>query len=568
MVLQPHDPPRSHATLDPKPPHHKSNNSIPRYNVLPETLSGHIPAAHLGLNNSTFGGINPSNSLQATTPQLPLPGPSALAPLPLKTPIDELRALLPPVKHVTKYCEIYHNTCHNLYPVDIGIPHMEELSFQYIHQSLGDRLISHLETRSIEAFRNDAIRVALLCAGVAAGVQVSDLDESSRKPLLRQYVATTMKLLRMADAEANSSIAAYPALLIISRVVQDELEPVLSYTLLGSLQRMAQMYAITTIFTDRYPDDTRHLRTPDNLMRVRYRQEAFLALVLGQSHLLDKPPFPDIRGWTNATYLQCLDVLASISAFCGTENIDREDLLVHHAEAMQSIQPLDRWTLPHLADKANCRNVHELTEFCTLRIHECLVNIHFCQIIMAACRRLPGHEEEYFKTGDVCRTKARGCVDAYLDMLAFSITPLRSWILTIAALRGAMILGVLHAELPQSIAETVPDRDRLTKLLQAFTNIHDEAQADRSRWCRRYRAIFDRLRDMVDRLVQSESRSLATNGAASNSPEGTALRFMSRDDRDNIMMPQRMVQHYLASPSTEEPAVGSLLLSQQSMLEI
>lgn len=531
-------------------------------------MPGHAPGAHLGLNNGAIG-VNHATVLHNSAPQLPLPGPSALAPLPLKTPTDELRALLPPVKHVTKYCEVYHNTCHNLYPVDIGIPHMEELSFQYIHQSLGDRLVSHLETRNVEAFKYDATRVALLCAGVAAGIQVSDLDESSRRPLLRQYVATTMKLLRMADAQANSSIAAYPALLIVSRVVQDELEPVLSYTLLGSLQRMAQMYALTAIFTDRYPDDTRHLRTPDNLMRVRYRQEAFLALILGQSHLLDKPPFPDIRGWTNATYLQCLDVLASIITYCGTENIDREDSLVHHADVMQSIQPLERWALPHLADKANCRNVHELTEFCTLRIHECLVNIHYSQIIMAACRRLPGHEDEYFKTGHVCRTKARGCVDAYLEMLAFSITPLRSWILTIAALRSALILGVLLAELPQGVAETVPDRDRLTRLLQAFTNIHDEGQADRSRWLRRYRALFDRLHDMVDRLSQSDSRSLTTNGTMSNSPEqSSALRYMSRDDRDNIMMPQRMVQHYLAAPSSEEPIVGSILLSQQNLLEI
>ncbi|KAK5083876.1 hypothetical protein LTR05_006383 [Lithohypha guttulata] len=393
---------------------------------------------------------------------------------------------------------------------------MEELSLQYIHQSLGERFLAHYENRNMELFREEALKIALLCAGIAAGVQVSDLEELTRRSLLRQYVSSTMKLLRIADAQANSSIAAYPATLIVCRVVQDELEPILSYTLLGTLQRMAHIYATTSIFTDRFSEQTRHLRAPDNLVRVRLRQEAFLALILGQSNLLERPPFPDVRNWSNAGYTQCLDVLASISTYCGTENIDREELL----------------------------------------------------IIMAACRRLPGHEEEYFKTGDVCKQKARDCIGAYLEMLAFSVAPLRSWILTVTALRAALVLGVLLAEFSQNVTESAQDRERLSRLLQAFTNVQDETQADRSRWLRRYRNVFERLREMCELLAQPASRAMVMNGAASPPEQGTALRHMTRDDRDNIMMPQRMVQHYLASPCGEESSFKSLLLSQQSTFEI
>ncbi|KAK5946820.1 hypothetical protein PMZ80_000964 [Knufia obscura] len=570
LVLQPHEPPRSIASLDPKPPTlHKSNASIPRYSVVPEALPTPPPGSHPALSTNTFVPVNQNAHFLGTTSQLPLPGPSTLVAPPLKTPTDELRALLPPIKHVTKYCEIYHNACHHLYPVDIGIPHVQELSFQYIHQSMGDRLISYLETRNVEAFKNEAMCVALLCAAIAAGVQVSDLEDSSRKAMLRQYVATTMKLLRMADAQTSISLAAYSTLLIVSRVVQDEHEPILSYSLLGSITRMAQMYSITSMFPDRYGEETRRLRSTENLIRVRQRQEAFLAIVLGQTNQLERGPFPDIRGWANAGYLECLDVFAAVAAYCGTENIDREEMLLQHADAMQAIQPLERFALPHLAAKDNCRNVHELTESSTLRIHECLVNIHYCQIIMAACRRLPGHEEEYFKTGGVCQRKARECVDVYLDFLAFSVIPLRSWILTVAALRAALILGALLAEKAHTMADAAPERDRLTRLLTAFTAVHDETGADRARWFRKHRIVFDRLRDMVEQSAQPDVGPPVVNGATAPSPEqGTMLQRMSRDEKDEIMMPQRMVRRYFATPAPDEPMMGSLLLSQQAIFEI
>jgi len=400
-------------------------------------------------------------------------------------------------------------------------------------------------------------------------VQVSDLEDSNRKSTLRQYVATTMKLLRMADAQTSISLAAYSTLLIISRVVQDEHEPVLSYSLLGSVTRMAQMYSITSMFSDRYGEESRRLRSPEHLIRVRQRQEAFLAIVLGQTHQLERGPFPDIRGWANASYLECLDVFAAVAAYCGTENIDREELLLQHADAMRAIQPLERFALPHLAAKDNCRNVHELTESSTLRIHECLVNIHYCQIIMAACRRLPGHEDEYFKTGGVCQRKARECVDTYLEFLAFSVIPLRSWILTVAALRAALILGALLAEKAHTMADAAPERERLTRLLTAFTAVHDETGADRARWFRKHRMVFDRLRDMVEQSTQPDLGSALSNGATATSPEqGTMLQRMSRDEKDEIMMPQRMVRRYFASTASDEPAIGSLLLSQQATFEI
>lgn len=573
LVLQPnHDPPRSIATLDPKPPTlHKSNSSIHRaYNVVPEALPTPPPGTHPALPHS-FASVNPSSShLPPPGSQLPLPGPSSIASLPARSPIDELRALLPPVKHVTKYCDIYHNTFSTLHPVDIGIPHMQELSFQYIHNSMADRMFASLEAKDIAAFRDDVVRVALLCAGIAAGIQISDLEDTTRKALLRQYVAQTMKLLRFADAQATCPIAAYPVGLIISQVVQDELEPILAWSILGSFKRLAQMYSTVGILNERYPEESRHLRSMENLQRVRQRQESFLAIILGQNQYLDRTQFPDTRTWSNATYLQCLDVFAAVAAYCGSETIEHEDDLVQHADAMRAILPVEKFAQAHLADKANCRNVHELLEHCTLRIHERLVNIHYCQIIMAACRRLPHHEKEFFRTGEICQAKARECIDTYLEMLGFSIIPLRSWILTVAALRAAMILGASLAEGDLSVLEVAPDRDRLSRLVNAFTNIHDETHADRSRWYRRYRLIFDRLQQMCDLASKhADGRPAVTNGATDSASEkGTALRWMTRDERDDIMMPTRMLRAYFAVPSSDEFSFNSSLMSHQILLEI
>lgn len=573
LVIQPnHDPPRSIGSLDPKPPSlHKSNSSIHRYNVIPEALPTPPPGTHPSLPHSPFGSVNTSSThLPPPGSQLPLPGPSSIIPPSARSPLDELRALLPPAKHVTKYCDIYHNTFQTLHPVDVGIPHMQELSFQYIHNSMADRMLSSLEAKDISGFRDDVLRVALLCAGIAAGIQISDLEDASRKALLRQYVAQTMKLLRFADAQATCPIAAYPVGLIVAQVVQDELEPILAWSVLGSFKRLAQMYSTVGILSEPYPEDTRHLRSVENLQRVRQRQESFLAIVLGLNQFLDRTPFPDTRTWNNATYLQCLDVLAAVAAYCGSEAINREEDLVQHTDAMRAIQPVDKFALPHLADKSNCRNVHELLEYCTLRIHERLVNIHYCQIIMAACRRLPHHQDEFFSTGEICQAKARECIDTYLEMLGFSIIPLRSWILTVAALRSALILGASLAEGDLTVTDIAPDRERLSRLVNAFTTIHDETHADRSRWYRRYRLVFDMLQRMCELAGKhADGRPAVSNGASDSVAEkGTALRWMTRDERDDIMMPTRMVRAYLAAPSSDEYFLSSSLMSHQILLEI
>lgn len=460
-------------------------------------------------------------------------------------------------------------TAHDLYPVDVGIPHVQELSFQYIHGSMVDRLISFLETRNVASFREEATRLALLCASVAAGIQVSDSEEPTRKSLLRQYAAQAMKLIRIADAQTTASLAAYPVMLIISRLVQDECEPILSWSLLGSAKRLAQMYSIITPWPDCYSEEKRHLRDAANLLRVRQRQESFLAVVLGQTQELERGPFPDTRAWSNASYLECLDVFAAVAAFSGSEDISREDLLVQHIDAMQAIQPLDRFAQPYLAEKDKCQNVRELTQYCILRIHERLVNLHYCQIIMAACRRIANHQDEYFRTSEICLTKARECVDTYIHMLTFSIIPLRSWILTATALRAALILGVLMAESSASIAAAAPDRDRLNKLVAAFTTVHDETHADRARWLQRYSAIFRRLQEMCDLSVKpSDGRTPGTNGAMDSNEQASALQWMSRDDKDDIMLPSRMVRAYFAVPSVEDPSLGLLLSSQQLTFDI
>lgn len=573
-VMQPtHDPPRSIGNLDAKPPSlHKSTSSIHRsYNVVPEALPTPPSGAHPSLPHSPFVSVNSSlTHLPPPGSQLPLPGPSSIVSAQSRSPLDDLRTLLPPPKHVTKYCDIYHNTFQTLHPVDVGIPHMQELSFQYIHNNMAERMLSRLEAKDISGFREDVIRIALLCAGIAAGIQISDLEDASRKALLRQYVANTMKLLRYADAQATCPIAAYPVGLIVAQVAQDELEPILAWSVLGSFKRLAQMYSTVGILSEPYPEASRYLRSIENLQRVRQRQESFLAIVLGLNQFLDRSPFPDTRTWSNATYLQCLDVLAAVVAYCGSESISREEDLTQHMEAMRAIQPVEKFAKPHLADKSNCSNVHELLEYCTLRIHERLVNIHYCQIIMAACRRLPHHQDDFFSTGEICQTKARECIDTYLEMLGFSIIPLRSWILTVAALRSALILGASLAEGDLTVADIAPDRERLKKLVSAFTNIHDETQADRSRWYRRYGLVFEMLQRMCDFAGKSgNGRATVANGVAEPAAEkGTALRWLTRDERDDIMMPTRMVRAYLAAPSSDEYSLGPSLMSHQVLLDI
>ena len=306
------------------------------------------------------------------------PGPSALAANTLKGPSDELRSLLPPVKHVIKYCDLYQKTCQVLYPVDVGLPHVEELVFQYIHRSLGDRLLSFFETKNIPAMRTELINVALLCAGIAAGIQISDVEDGERRMLVKQYVSASLKLLRFADAQNDGVLAAYPIMLILARVIQDEQDPLLAFTMFGTAARNVSLSSISNVVPEALNEDSTRLRSPDNIMIVRRRQESFLAVLLGQTRQLDRPSFPNLRNQAEATYLDGIDFFAAVAAFCENEHIGREDVLIQHFEAMQAIQPFPYSAQQHLSDKSLCRNQHELLQHCVLQIYSSLVQMHFC----------------------------------------------------------------------------------------------------------------------------------------------------------------------------------------------
>lgn len=499
---------------------------------------------------------------------LTLPGTATIATSPIRTTTEELHALLPLSKHAQKYCEVYQKACHRLFPVDIGLPHVEEVLYQYIRGSIRESLFQHLEARNLNQFRADLVRVALLCASIASGIHASDTEEPSRRILLRQYTTQTMQLLRIADVMSYPVLAAYPVLLIIARLVQDELEPLLSWSLLGSVRRMMQLYSVTNSWTLPYAEEAKTLSTPDDLLRMRHRQESFLSLMLGQVHQLDKVDYPDTRSWSNASYLDCLDAYAAMATYCGTEEIRREDMLAQHMTAMKALGQLDRIALPHLADKQKCRNIHELLEYCTLRIHEKLVHLQYCQIAMSACRHISGHEQDYFSAVERCASIARECIEAYLDMIASTTVPLRSWILTAAVLRATLVLGVLMTEVDPSSTkiDIVGDRDRMRRLLAVFTSPSDEAQPDRARWMRRYPDIFQRVEEMIEASTKhSDERSLASNGVHDQAEPSDFLLRLTREQKDDIIMPTRMVREYFSQPSCDEP---SIMASQQVMLGI
>lgn len=290
--------------------------------------------------------------------------------------------------------------------------------------------------------------------------------------------------------------------------------------------------------------------------------------MLGQVHQLDKVEYPDTRSWSNASYLDCLDAYAAMATYCGTEDINREDMLEQHMTAMKALGQLDRIALPYLADKQKCRNIHELSEYCTLRIHERLVHLQYCQIAMSACRHIPGHEQDYFDAVERCAVIARECIEAYLDMIASTSAPLRNWILTAAVLRAGLVLGVLMVEVDPSSTkvDVAGDRDRMRRLLAVFTNQSDEAQSDRARWMRRYPDVFQRLEEMNEAPSKHpDERSLAVNGVHDQTEPSDFLLRMTREQKDDVIMPTRMVRVYFSQPSCDEP---SIMASQQVMLGI
>ncbi|ETN39226.1 uncharacterized protein HMPREF1541_05449 [Cyphellophora europaea CBS 101466] len=386
---------------------------------------------------------------------------------PIYSGSTEIKDLLPPQKTVLRYFEVYKTICHPIYPVISDLEEFEAGVCQYVEDMNSGRLTYELGSSS---GRSKAARLAwlsLLTATVATGWQYSDASAPERDNFVNVHTRNAQELLRHAEYLGRPDENCITALLLIARIMENDLMPEAAWTTLGMVGRMADLTGLQEAMTF----DEHHDARAREAIHIRHHklwwsylwQEYSLALCFGKTSVVrvnnDEPP---VRVTSSLTYNDCMLLLCKLAISARPSPSMERSSLKSEIDALATARHLHEQALPRLADRANCRTIQDRIEYYSLRISQGFVVSCMSQTLMKACARL-GWDQQSKHLQSMCKEGAFDCLQAWVDMQSFSIVPLRTWIFIFSALSSALVLAALSEDVDRAKIQ-----DLQTRLLQSL----------------------------------------------------------------------------------------------------
>jgi hypothetical protein len=351
-----------------------------------------------------------------------------------------------------------------------------------------------------------------------------------------------MQLLSYANYILCPNESSVMALLLVTRILQNDFQPEAAWSIIGMVTRMAESIGLQTPnYNINVPLPTREADTSRRrkLWWAVLWQESQLTMCFGRPASLDAkdPPSPNTSpGSSNLTYIDCMYSLCQYAvsaqhehACCSTPP-DRSTFS-RSIDAIAAVRIIHEQALPRLSDKQKCRSIQERIEYFAFRIHQGFVVSFLSRLLMKSGLRLDQHQWDSLL--QICRSSAIDTLQAYLDMQSFSVVPMRSWTLTFTALSSALLLGSLGSPSPPTDDE--PNVRHLQhKLLSLLRTGEDEDSPDTKMlsWWGRYPSAVAMLSDMSARGSASPAEA-----------EGARERFLD---------PQRLWGEFFSTTSMEE----------------
>lgn len=455
---------------------------------------------------------------------------------------DRISPLLPPQKHLLRFFDIYRTLCNPLYPVISDFDEFEAAVVNYIDDAASYRLRAELEGLKGAAFELRLSWLALLSATIATGIQYSDVKPAERRVLIEGFIKSTMQLLSYANYILCPNESSIMALLLVTRILQNDFQPEAAWSIIGMVTRMAESiglqtpnYSVNVDIRTRESDTSRRRK----LWWAVLWQESQLTMCFGRPASLDAkdPPSPSTSpGSSNLTYIDCMYSLCQYAvsaqhehACCSTPP-DRSTFS-RSIDAIAAVRIIHEQALPRLSDKQKCRSIQERIEYFAFRIHQGFVVSFLSRLLMKSGLRLDQHQWDSLL--QICRSSAIDCLQAYLDMQSFSVVPMRSWTLTFTALSSALLLGSVGNA-------STDDEDTVRHLQHKLLNLlraGEDEDPDLTRmlsWWGRYKSAVAMLNDMSE---QPSKELSATDTEIA---------------RERFLDPQRLWQEFFSTTSMNE----------------
>ncbi|KAL4929745.1 putative C6 transcription factor [Aspergillus undulatus] len=286
--------------------------------------------------------------------------------------------------------------------------------------------------------------LGLLFAVLASGCQSSDLPGKERELSSQVYVCCSYQCLRMTNFLSQPTIEAIQTLLVIGNVLSYNMNPGVSYVLLGMTLRMGLALGL-------------HVESSHFSAAERYRRRhVWWSMAWQDSHFslsYDRPSTtavsqPEIAKREGATagdysYFESLCGVISLAL-----KVVRSRMLSPHSqlswasiqEYKDHIQRILIQARPYLRDRKYCVTSTEHLERTVLKLHSSYFSSELCR---PALKSTPNtRDPETARMRRECLDHLMTTVEAYVEMHAVSSHAARSWITLQRAISSVFLLAV------------------------------------------------------------------------------------------------------------------------------
>ncbi|KAJ5831826.1 hypothetical protein N7474_000137 [Penicillium riverlandense] len=288
--------------------------------------------------------------------------------------------------------------------------------------------------------------LGLLFAVLASGCQSSDLSSKERELTSQVYVCCSYQCLRMNNFLSQPNIEAIQTLLVIGNVLSYNMNPGISYVLLGMTLRMGLalgLHVDSTRFSSAERYRRRHvwwsMAWQDSHFSLSYDRPSTTAV--------SQPAIAYREGSKPGEYLYFESLCRVISLAL---EVVRIRMLSPHAqisfESIQGykerIQKIILEAKPYLRDSQYCATVTQHLERVVLKLHSSYFASELCRPALKPTADVNDRHTASMR-GD-CIYNLMATVEAYIEMHNISTHAARSWITLQRAISSAFLLAVIE----------------------------------------------------------------------------------------------------------------------------
>ncbi|KAI9833027.1 MAG: hypothetical protein M1819_003859 [Sarea resinae] len=361
----------------------------------------------------------------------------------------ELCKALPTDTECLEFFHLYRDVAFTFYPAvaDINAFELELETF------LKNRADARAHTDGLipldESNGTSVSWIALLFALLASGSQCSNLSRRERVLTSQVYVCCSFQALRLTNFFQQPSLESVQALLVLGNVISNNMNPGVSWTLLGMTIRLAQSLGLHKANKTSFPSNIQLLRRKiwwavvwqDSLLSLSYDRDSSTATMNGDVGLTATSSFGH-RTYTESMYRVCkvtLDIVRGRMLSPG-HNLGFSQISSFRKELEDIINDADDM----LKDPAKCQTVSDQTEHYSL-------NLHISYLVSELCRPALGHaagdDREIRELRKTCLENLVTTVKAFLGINKISSIGVRSWAALHRALSASLLLGIVEEPL-------------------------------------------------------------------------------------------------------------------------